>query len=450
MDYSTGTELWKYQWDLIHNPEGGWHIFEDVEEGEIGVIDNRFVYNILNEIRLSNLYGIPIQFQNPYINFPDIDEFRVHASDLKIGNHTYDKIFIIGSLENEQNINVNEIGLENNIQENIFSDEYTGIQIGEYRLLVKSDNNVSHLKEFLNTDATNLFNNNTTISLDGENYNLDKIVQGLEQIKVDLLENGTYYDLTKTELLILDIPVIMWQVDYYYASVFLYHWFTSSGQNNIQFPNAHEFLNSYDLFNNCLNDGLEKVTIADNLFPNKNVLKRLIEFVEPKNIGDVYTIDLENEFQPNPNSLNYFAYSVTSMTSFLNSYNDLKASFGRFSLRFYFTGSVQKISETEAIVEVDNLYYRINDRFDFTQDNSFMPVFEDQPLGDWGWNLFNPQEPTAGGLIQNSTFRDFSQKISKDLDHSYYNIITNYNEVVGNPIESFKIDLVNEEINEVN
>ncbi|ALO13898.1 hypothetical protein L21SP5_00218 [Salinivirga cyanobacteriivorans] len=33
MDYSTGTELWKYQWDLIHNPEGGWHIFEDVEEG---------------------------------------------------------------------------------------------------------------------------------------------------------------------------------------------------------------------------------------------------------------------------------------------------------------------------------------------------------------------------------------------------------------------------------
>ncbi|WP_157754507.1 hypothetical protein [Salinivirga cyanobacteriivorans] len=35
MDYSTGTELWKYQWDFIHNPEGGWHIFEDVEEGEM-------------------------------------------------------------------------------------------------------------------------------------------------------------------------------------------------------------------------------------------------------------------------------------------------------------------------------------------------------------------------------------------------------------------------------
>jgi hypothetical protein len=33
MDYSTGTELWKYQWDYTHNPEGGWFVFEDSEEG---------------------------------------------------------------------------------------------------------------------------------------------------------------------------------------------------------------------------------------------------------------------------------------------------------------------------------------------------------------------------------------------------------------------------------
>ena len=33
MDYSVGTELWKYQWDYIHNPEGGWFLGEDVGEG---------------------------------------------------------------------------------------------------------------------------------------------------------------------------------------------------------------------------------------------------------------------------------------------------------------------------------------------------------------------------------------------------------------------------------
>lgn len=33
MDYSTGAELLKYQWDFIHDPEGGWYLWEDSEEG---------------------------------------------------------------------------------------------------------------------------------------------------------------------------------------------------------------------------------------------------------------------------------------------------------------------------------------------------------------------------------------------------------------------------------
>ncbi len=48
MDYSTGTELWKYQWDFIHNPEGGWHIFEDVEEGEMVAVGDSIRFDIVN------------------------------------------------------------------------------------------------------------------------------------------------------------------------------------------------------------------------------------------------------------------------------------------------------------------------------------------------------------------------------------------------------------------
>ena len=33
MDYKNGTDLLKYQWDFIHNPEGGWFVGEDSEEG---------------------------------------------------------------------------------------------------------------------------------------------------------------------------------------------------------------------------------------------------------------------------------------------------------------------------------------------------------------------------------------------------------------------------------
>jgi len=57
MDYSAGTELFKYQWDFIHNPEGGWFVWEDSEEGAMGVKTNltysQFVkHNILNNISL--------------------------------------------------------------------------------------------------------------------------------------------------------------------------------------------------------------------------------------------------------------------------------------------------------------------------------------------------------------------------------------------------------------
>ena len=34
MDYKNGTDLLKYQWDYIHDPEGGLFLFEDSEEGE--------------------------------------------------------------------------------------------------------------------------------------------------------------------------------------------------------------------------------------------------------------------------------------------------------------------------------------------------------------------------------------------------------------------------------
>jgi hypothetical protein len=40
MDYSTGYELWKYQWDYIHDPEGGWFLFQDVEEAAYISEDN--------------------------------------------------------------------------------------------------------------------------------------------------------------------------------------------------------------------------------------------------------------------------------------------------------------------------------------------------------------------------------------------------------------------------
>ncbi len=74
MDYASGIHLHKYQWDLIHEPDGDWELFDEDEEGasEAGVVARNFIYggNIYYEYSGANaaytcltpageLYAIP-------------------------------------------------------------------------------------------------------------------------------------------------------------------------------------------------------------------------------------------------------------------------------------------------------------------------------------------------------------------------------------------------------
>ncbi|ALO13904.1 hypothetical protein L21SP5_00224 [Salinivirga cyanobacteriivorans] len=97
MDYSTGTELWKYQWDFIHNPEGGWHIFEEVEEGEIVYPQNNLdeVFSVIEEIKHSNINGGALNY---YLQFNK--EIYAFAENVELGDKTYDYIMIDAPLTN--------------------------------------------------------------------------------------------------------------------------------------------------------------------------------------------------------------------------------------------------------------------------------------------------------------------------------------------------------------
>ncbi|MCD4834576.1 MAG: fibronectin type III domain-containing protein [Bacteroidales bacterium] len=50
MDYNNGDRLHKYQWDFIHDPEGGFYMFQD--ESEAAMID---ILSLLSDIRQANL-----------------------------------------------------------------------------------------------------------------------------------------------------------------------------------------------------------------------------------------------------------------------------------------------------------------------------------------------------------------------------------------------------------
>ena len=54
MDYNdSGTRLHKYQWDFIHNPEGGLYVFQDEEEGAYKPIN--WLSSIIEEIRCARI-----------------------------------------------------------------------------------------------------------------------------------------------------------------------------------------------------------------------------------------------------------------------------------------------------------------------------------------------------------------------------------------------------------
>lgn len=97
MDYSTGTELFKYQWDYIHNPEGGLFVFEDSEEGAfslpcVGWFDDcKDVIEIIETFRNARVNGNKVK-----ITGQEKAEERIFvANSVKFGDTDYKKIRLI-------------------------------------------------------------------------------------------------------------------------------------------------------------------------------------------------------------------------------------------------------------------------------------------------------------------------------------------------------------------
>jgi len=88
MDYSAGTELFKYQWDFIHNPEGGWFVGEDSEEG---AMDFDFcevsLKKHLLDIRTANLTN-----ENSISFFWEAKDMKCLQYGVTIGDNVYDLI----------------------------------------------------------------------------------------------------------------------------------------------------------------------------------------------------------------------------------------------------------------------------------------------------------------------------------------------------------------------
>ena len=72
---------WKCQWDFIHDPEGGWHIFEDVEEGEIRMEGIYYNEQLLGDNR--NLHFLPELNQSIELHAGTYEEGEFVEEDIK-------------------------------------------------------------------------------------------------------------------------------------------------------------------------------------------------------------------------------------------------------------------------------------------------------------------------------------------------------------------------------
>jgi hypothetical protein len=81
MDYSTGTELFKYQWDFIHNPEGGLFIFEDSEEGAARMAGLHYKNSFLSDNQ--TLYFFPEKAQTLELVAGKITNAVLESEDVK-------------------------------------------------------------------------------------------------------------------------------------------------------------------------------------------------------------------------------------------------------------------------------------------------------------------------------------------------------------------------------
>jgi hypothetical protein len=88
MDYSTGTELWKYQWDFTHNPQGGWFVFEDESEG--GALTNYkylikiedYVIEIFSKDEMVNIVKEAVAVNGP-INIIEKDVYYLSEEEIE-------------------------------------------------------------------------------------------------------------------------------------------------------------------------------------------------------------------------------------------------------------------------------------------------------------------------------------------------------------------------------
>jgi len=223
--------------------------------------------------------------------------------------------------------------------------------------------------------------------------------------------------------LILDLPIIEWKLGWYYTAIFMFNWLNEGG--NIDFNNFEKSTLTDDpLFLLVKNRADERLHDSNNFNLTSAQRENIINLLGIANnleIDGGFEIDMAQNFDNSGNGISYFMNESISLGEVVNNFGDFSGSFGRTSLLFWFEGILRRTSEKTATISIENMYYRINDSFDFTDDGMWS-----QDLGAWTHDVYKPESPNlffGGNSLDNKSFRNFRNDSGIGQD---YTIRTNY------------------------
>jgi|GEM_PF-5043274 len=415
MDYSNGNELWKFQWDIIQDPGHVWGILK--KDSDAQAVAANLTNKCIESIRLLRLSAIN-QIQ---LDFNKIQIGCNVTSQIKIGSNNYSSV----KIEYDATLNTTAFKAASNV-------------VSGYNVKITLANSAEALKikSFLDGTEKNIYGNDVSYidmsycdNNGNERITLNSIATKMEGITVSLLKNNTYYDLDEYEKVILDIPIMLWNLGMKYGAVFQYNWF-NGGNRNICFTdqNKTNLLDKSSIYTTQLNDAITEINNGENYYVGdllwnqhlKNIRDRIIDL---NNTGKNFEYVVSPDYVANQNSNAFKIFSVGG-TDFLNTDNqitsDLVASFGSYSLNFVFSGTLSVKSYDFATLEIEEIKYRIYDSFDFSDAGSAAS----QNLGYWQQNPFSPQYPGIlpaignGILIEN---KDYSALYTHIYNSTYDN-----------------------------
>ena len=451
MDYSSKDELWTYQWKLVHNPKNVLLKFlQEEEEGEAQP-DYNAVMNDIVLIRRCSLYNLEMK-----IDEKAIEKTIALSRNRKFLNYTTKGIILLSYSKKGTFSDITFT--KSTSKDNNGANSYR-IKIGDFAAVYCSseeDRNVIY--DFLTKKENNkILFDVKKVTLSSTVYTFEKIYNEVEKLQADIVKSKK--DITETDKLILNIPLIQWQLGWHYASIFYVNWLTKGGDITAD-KELTDWLQSWNIYTTRINEfEKEFKTYLDK--PLKNPITKkyyainsaLDLFVDDPHTNTYVMSDLQKlvidtiKVKPNyslqwdTNRRKYSNFAITTIAANEDaaSFSSWLATFGSVTIQHCFSGKVSLNDDKKAVIDISETYIYIEDGFKFKEKN--------QPLGMWKNDIFFPESPTISAstwlfnenndlYLTNDKLTNFSVKygIGKDFSIFIQPILTNtlFNKIIIN------------------